>query len=56
MTPKEYRQQEIKKFIDSLHTSMNENESINTISTEMYVKKHKLISYEECKRKLGLSK
>lgn len=56
MTPKEYKRQEIKKFLDAKQDSINEAEDSSKLSSEMYAKKHKLVSYEACKRKLGLLK
>lgn len=54
MTPKEYRSQEIKKFLESKKDSVDKSFDTKTITTEMYVKERNLISYEDCKRALKL--
>lgn len=65
MTPKEYREQELKKFYDSQPSSLNENHEYITLpngvkcekvnmTTEEYVRKMGLHSYSDVKSRLGL--
>lgn len=54
METEEYKKQEIKKYLMS---RKNLNENINEKGVKIddaFIKKHKLISYQDLKRKLGL--